>query len=163
MVAIPCNTAHFWHAALQKETSLPILHIVDAVADQLGEQAVRSGPVGILATTGTVQAGIYQQRLAQRGVVCAVPEESGQAEVMRAITLIKAGDVGSARSILVKEALALSEGGCRTLVMACTEIPIALAGAQEQFPSLLVDATDSLAKACVAAFLSPDRAFAIAA
>src|SRR4051812_8597528 len=34
-IAIPCNTAHHWHAALQAETSARILHIVDVVAGTL--------------------------------------------------------------------------------------------------------------------------------
>ncbi|OCJ70581.1 aspartate racemase [Agrobacterium tumefaciens] len=163
LIAMPCNTAHFWHAALQAETSLPILHIVDAVADHLLSRASRPGSVGILATAGTMQAGIYQQRLAQRNIASVVPREDGQAMVMRAIRLIKAGDVVNARALLAAEALALSEAGCGAIVMGCTEIPIAFAGSDQHFAVPLVDATDVLAKASVEAFLTRDRALASAA
>ena len=61
-IAIPCNTAHHWHGALQAETSVPIIHIVDAVVDALAQQVHPT--IGVLATDGTVRAGIYQQRLA---------------------------------------------------------------------------------------------------
>jgi aspartate racemase len=38
-IAIPCNTAHGWHAAMQAATPLPILHIVDAAAAELRRPA----------------------------------------------------------------------------------------------------------------------------
>ncbi|HEX4259966.1 MAG TPA: aspartate/glutamate racemase family protein, partial [Acetobacteraceae bacterium] len=45
-VAIPCNTAHGWHAAMAAAGILPILHIVDATAAELRRRAVPPGPVG---------------------------------------------------------------------------------------------------------------------
>ena len=55
-----------WHAALQAETPVRILHIVDAVADALAGPDMRGGCIGVLATSGTVKAGIYQKRHALR-------------------------------------------------------------------------------------------------
>jgi aspartate racemase len=150
VIAIPCNTAHVWHAALQAKSSAQILHIVDAVADQL-EPALGAGPIGLLATTGTVEARLYPQRLASRGIDCIAPEPVRQTQIMRAIALVKAGGVTSAHSILAAEATRLAERGCRAVVMACTEIPIALA--DQTLPVELIDATDALARACVEACL----------
>ena len=150
-IAIPCNTAHYWHAALQAETSVPILHIVDAVADSLKGQGMESGCIGVLATDGTVKAGIYQHRLAVRGFSCRIPRAAGQAEVMRAIRLVKAGQLAEATAILREQAEALVAGGCRHVVMACTEIPLALATVHGELRSMLVDATEALARACVKA------------
>ena len=150
-IAIPCNTAHHWHAALQAVTPVRILHIVDAVADALSVQAVEGGCVGVLATTGTVKAGIYQKRLARRGFSCRMPDAAGQAEVMRAIRLVKAGQLGEATAILRVQAEALVSGGCRRVVMACTEIPVALASVEGELRSALVDATEALARVCVGA------------
>src|SRR3712207_3622601 len=72
-IAIPCNTAHHWHAALQAETSVRILHIVDAVADTLASRGVQGGCIGVLATSGTIKVGIYQKRLALHGFSCRMP------------------------------------------------------------------------------------------
>ncbi|ACL57695.1 aspartate racemase [Methylobacterium nodulans ORS 2060] len=147
-IAIPCNTAHHWHAALQAETSVRILHIVDAVADTLAGQG---GCIGVLATSGTVKAGIYQKRLALRGFSCRTPDAAGQAEVMRAIRLVKAGQLAEATTILRAQAEAMVAAGCRQVVMACTEIPVALATVNGALRSVLVDATEALACACVEA------------
>ncbi len=150
-IAIPCNTAHHWHAALQAKTSVPILHIVDAVVGTLAGQGMAGGCIGVLATSGTIKAGIYQKRLALRGFSCRTPDVAGQAEVMRAIRLVKAGQLAEATAILREQAEALVAAGCRQVVMACTEIPVALATVEGEPRSALVDATQALARACVEA------------
>lgn len=155
-IAIPCNTAHHWHGALQAETSVPILHIVDAVADALARQ--RMAPtVGVLATDGTVRAGVYQKRLAERGYICMMPDTNAQAEVMRAIRLVKAGQISEAAAIFGREAETLAAGGCARIVMACTEIPLALATLDRSGAALL-DPTELLAQACVKSCLSETKA-----
>ncbi|SFG95427.1 aspartate/glutamate racemase family protein [Methylobacterium gossipiicola] len=147
-IAIPCNTAHHWHGALQARTALPILHIVDAVAGKLLDRGYRGGPIGVLATTGTLQAGIYTGRLARHGFTCVAPVD--QAAVMRAIRLVKAGGVAEAGATLRDQARGLIAAGCRQVVLACTEIPLALPASDEAFGVALLDATQALAEACVA-------------
>jgi aspartate racemase len=127
IIAIPCNTAHHWHGALQAETDVPILHIVDAVADRITACGPVSGLVGIMATSGTVQSGVYQERLARHGLTYRFPEPEPQARIMEGIRLVKAGDLAAGQSILEQQAWALLDRGCSKVVMACTEIPIALA------------------------------------
>lgn len=152
-IVIPCNTAHHWHSALQAETSVPIVHIVDAVADALAEQ--RTDPtIGVLATDGTVHARIYQKRLAERGYVCVVPDAKAQAEVMRAIRLVKAGHTDEAAGILGREAETLAAKGCSHIAMACTEIPLALAALDNDLGAALLDPTEMLAQACVKSCLA---------
>ncbi|MGU3420585.1 aspartate/glutamate racemase family protein [Methylobacterium sp. D54C] len=151
-IAIPCNTAHHWHAALQAATALPILHIVDAVAETLAETLARTGSggrIGLLATDGTLRSGLYPERLARHGLACRAPDEAGQAAVSAAIRLVKADRVAEATPLLEAQVRALAEAGCDRVVMACTEIPLALAGSDPS--GLLVDATEALARACVAA------------
>lgn len=155
-IAIPCNTAHHWHAALQAGTGLPILHIVDAVAETLAETPAGTmagtgtgGRIGLLATDGTLRAGLYRERLGRRGLACVGPDPEGQAAVAAAIRLVKAHRVAEARPLLEAQVRALAAAGCDRVVMACTEIPLALSGSAAS--GLLVDATEALARACVAA------------
>lgn len=144
-VAMPCNTAHFWHAALQAQTALPILHMVDAVADYLNREG--AAEVGILATTGTLKTGVYQAALSKRGVAWMTPSDNQQ--VMQAIRLVKAGSLTEAATILQAQIGELSGGGCRHILMACTEIPVALSSAARHLNVRLVDATEVLAIAAV--------------
>lgn len=152
-IAIPCNTAHHWHGALQAETSVPIIHIVDAVADALARQRLNP-TIGVLATDGTVRAGIYQERLSERGYACVAPDGEAQAEIMRAIRLVKAGHTNEAAGILGREAETLVARGCSHIAMACTEIPLALATLDNDLGAALLDPTDLLAQACVRSCLA---------
>lgn len=153
-IAIPCNTAHNWHPALQAATAVPILHIVDAVAAALVRKGVRSGRIGLLATDGTIRASVYR-RLERQGLICQGPID--QDAVMRAIALVKAGQAAAAGSILRSAADSLLDLDCQQIVLACTEIPVALDRAVTDLQPFLVDATEALAKACVAA-CAPARA-----
>ena len=157
-LAIPCNTAHHWHAALQARTALPILHIVEAVADVLIARGDRCGSVGLLATTGTLKAGLYPGHLTRHGFVCVAPED--QDAVMRAIRLAKAGALAEAGLLLRAQARSLFAAGCGQVVLACTEIPPALAASGASsgdtgFGDDCLDATQALAEACVAASRVP--------
>ena len=153
-IAMPCNTAHHWHAALQAGTRLPILHIVDAVAQSLAAAGI-VGPIGLLATDGTLRTDLYPQRLARHGWSCRRPDAQGQAAVMAAIRAVKAGQAG-ATALLRAQAEQLRAAGCERVVMACTEIPLALADVPA-LRGVLVDATEALARACVAACTAADR------
>ena len=149
-VAVPCNTAHYWYDSLSALSRLPILHIVEAVAAELGRRGISGGRIGLLATTGTIQAGIYQQRLAHRGFTCVAPD--AQDEVMSGIRLVKVGKIKEARMVLERQAERLLASGCRAVVLACTEVPVALAQASIDLQPNLIDATDALAKACIQHF-----------
>ena len=77
---------------------------------------------------------------------------------MRAVRLVKAGQGAQARPLLEAAAAGLVAEGCRQVVMACTEIPLALADPAGPASAVLLDATDALARACVAAAAPARRA-----
>jgi len=158
-IAIPCNTAHCWHAALQHATTLPILHIADAAIDLMISKGVSAGcGVGILATTSTLTEGIYRDRLNARALNCIEPDSSIQEDcVMEGIRAVKAGDLSGGSAKLMNAAAYLRRSGAEKIVLACTEIPVALAHAGGHDP-IYVDATDALAKACVVWATSEDFA-----
>lgn len=148
-VAIPCNTAHYWYDELVRRGRLPILHIADAACAALERHGVRGAAVGLLATSGTLAAGFYQQRLAARGYHPLVPEAHEQADlVMAGIREVKAGALERARKALGQAAHRLVARGARAIVLACTEVPIALDPGDTP-PAPLVDATQALADSCV--------------
>lgn len=150
-IAIPCNTAHYWHSSLQERTALPILHIVDAVLAQQHARNIAPQRLGLLATDGTIAANVYRSRLAPKGIECLLPDASAQAQVMQAIRLVKAGQAQAAADILRVEAKSLIANGASHVVMGCTEIPIALAHEAPELSERLLDPTMALAEACVAA------------
>lgn len=149
-IAIPCNTAHGWADALAAE-GLPILHIVDAAADQLA-QHVTGGLVGVLGTAATLRMRLYQDRLAARGWECITPDDAEMAKLVSpAIAMVKANNVAAAYAPLAEAVLSLAARGARAVVLGCTEIPLGIqAGPHETLPVPLVDTIDALALASIA-------------
>lgn len=145
-LAMPCNTAYAWHDEMAAALSIPILHIVDSALQHPDCRLDGGGAIGLLATTGTLQAGVYRRRGA--AVKWIEPEPEVQAtQVAAGIRAVKAGQAGLARPLLLQAARHLIDRGARVLLMGCTEVPVALAGADVGVP--VVDATDALARACV--------------
>ncbi|BCQ28473.1 aspartate/glutamate racemase family protein (plasmid) [Caballeronia sp. NK8] len=147
-IAIPCNTAHVWHPRLAHETALPVLHIGEAGVDALLKQSAGARRGGILATSATLQARIYHDQLAMHGIAALTPDDALQGtHVSAAIGAVKGGHIEEARMLLAHAAQALIAQGADALLLACTEIPVALAGVSLDVPA--IDPTDALARACV--------------
>ena len=103
----------------------------------------------LLATRGTLAAAFYGKRLAQHGFEWIAPTEDEQARLVdRAIERVKAGDLASARTAFEGAAAALAKRGVDLILIACTELPLAAAGAHSPVP--LLDASRALAEAIVA-------------
>lgn len=147
-IAIPCNTAHAWFEPMQAATALPILHIVDAAATALAKAGLAGGTIGVMGTPATLELGLYQQRLESRGYGCILPSKAEmEAAVVPGIRAVKANDLAAATPPLLVSARALASRGAGAVVLGCTEIPLALRGADAGVP--LIDTIDALARAAL--------------
>jgi aspartate racemase len=156
-IAIPCNTAHHWYDDLARESSVPVLHMVDAAGAAMQRLGVPDGPVGLLATAGTLAASIYPTRLVRHGYECVVPDDGDmETLVTPGIGLVKAGRTAEAEELLRTAADNLLGRGARVVILACTEIPVALKD-DDASEGRYVDATRALAEACVRWFRGNDR------
>jgi aspartate racemase len=149
-IAIPCNTAHCWADELAAE-GLPILHIVDAAADDL-RAACPAGRIGVMGTATTLATRLYQDRLEAQGWECIVPTDGEMAQhVTPAIAAVKANRVAEAYAPLAGIVKTLAERGAGAVVLGCTEIPLGIqAGPWQSLGVPLVDTIDALARASVA-------------
>ena len=122
-IAIPCNTAHYFYDILKVESSVPILNMVSDTIDHCISKGARK--VGILATEGTVKAGIYRSVCEERGIECYEPGEAGQTAVTRIIyDQIKTGIIANADDVLLVEK-ELKDAGCDFAILGCTELSVA--------------------------------------
>jgi aspartate racemase len=150
-IAMPCNTAHGWYDEMRAATDLPILHIVDAAAEDLARQGIRSGRVGVMGTAGTLAMRLYQPRLEALGYEVIVPEPAEmEALVSPGIALVKANKVTDAYPPLAEAAGKLRARGAAAVVLGCTEIPLGiLAGPHAEIGVPLVDTIDALALSAI--------------
>ncbi len=122
LVAIPCNTAHYFFDELQRATPIPVLNIVQETVSLSKKTGAKR--LGILATTGTVLAGAYQHASEHAEIECLVPSESEQACLMRLIY----DDIKTAKEpnydSFYAIADSLMEKGCDALILGCTELSL---------------------------------------
>ena len=148
---IPCVSAHAFLDELRRQVRIPLLSILDAAAEQVRQEHPGLRRVGLLATTGTVTAGLFQRRLAESGLDVIVPEAQDQARLMTAIYGIKASGARSDRARVAAEVRAVAEHvvalGAEVSVLGCTELPLVLGPAVVNVP--VIDSLLSLARAAL--------------
>lgn len=122
IIAMPCNTAHYFYDALAESVSVPVINILYETVETLSRLGVRK--IGILATAGTVASGAYQHMCERVGLDCAVPDLAGQTAINAIIyEQIKEGrraDMAAFRAV----AESLLDAGCERLVLGCTELSL---------------------------------------
>lgn len=150
-VVIPCNTAHLWYEPLTQCSSVPILHIVEAVIANLRQQGVKQAKVGLLATAATLHFQLYQPLLAEQGYeVIELDADDLASYCTSAIELVKQNKLEQAQQSLTPAINLLHERGAQAVILGCTELPLALPLEQRgQWPIPIVDSVDALALAAI--------------
>lgn len=147
VLIMPCNTARWFYDDLCLRTHLPVLHMLRLTADHLERTGVNA--VGLLATDGTIQTGIYENLLSGRGIRVIKPDAPGQRRVMSAIyDGVKAGNLGAIDVAALRYTLdAMIAQGAECFVLGCAELPIVFAQCELPYP--VADPTQILAEAAV--------------
>jgi len=122
-LAMPCNTAHHYAAAIRAAVSIPL---IDMVALSVAQAARLAGPVarvGILASPAVRQVGLFAAPCADAGLtpVYAADEPA----LLAAIRSLKArGANPDARATLLQASAQLLAEGAAVQMIACTEFSL---------------------------------------
>ena len=150
-IIIPCVSAHFFLDEIQQQSALPILSIFDVVSETITSDHPQIKTVGLMGTTGTINGGLFQKRLAAEGIEIMVADESQQSKVMEAIYDIKNSQPTRSRAQITSDLVAVADDliskGARGIIAGCTEIPLALK--QKHLPVPYFDALTILARAAI--------------
>lgn len=153
LVAIPCVSAHAFIDELKKQARLPVLSILDVIVEAVEQDPRKIGRLGLLATTGTVRAGMFQRRLAEAGLQVVLPNPDDQARVQASIYSVKAGAPEAVRAEITSELRTivnrLVSAGAQGIVLGCTEIPLVLGQGDVAAP--VFDSLRLLARAAIRA------------
>lgn len=145
VLAIPCNTSHYFVDRLQAQLRIPIIHMIRETVAAI--QAIGKKTVGILATDGTVQTGIYQKELTAAGLTPVTLPERLQKTVMSIIyDEIKKGETGSREKFGEVDAW-LRQAGCDCAILGCTELSVYRA--LHSLPPYYMDAMEVLAEQAI--------------
>lgn len=147
VIAMPCNTAHYFYDAIASSVTIPMLNIIEETVKLLARKGARK--IGLLATEGTVAAGTYPIAAAAHGITCVVPVKEEQSVLSTIIYQdIKSGKRPDMRAFYCL-ANRMLDDGCDYLVLGCTEL--SLLERDYHLGDRFVDSVDALARATVLA------------
>jgi aspartate racemase len=146
-VLIATNTMHRVYDEVQAAVDVPVLSLLDAVADAL--LARQTLTVGLLGTRFTMEQAFYRDALAARGIGVLVPDVEDRAYVDQVIyDELVAGDIRPAsRAGFIEIIHRLVARGASGIVLGCTEIPLLVSEADAGVP--LFDTTAIHAEAAL--------------
>lgn len=149
---VTCNTAHAFYHRVQPQLTIPWLHLMHHTAQHVAMAYPAVRQVGILATDGTLQTGLYSQPLVNLGLLPVMPPAAGQVEVMQAIYHptwgIKASGIWLSEQALdqLRQAVvALERQGAELVIAGCTELSVGLARLND-LPLPWIDPLDIVAQ-----------------
>ncbi|PID74194.1 MAG: aspartate racemase RacD [Desulfobacterales bacterium] len=141
-LAIACNTAHFYHGAVQAAVDIPVLHMVELVTRHIWDTYHQTDTVGILASPAVAITGLYEKAFEPFGLRALWPEPEYQDLLLDVIKTVKKGNTGpDVRQNYKKVAQTLAAQGASVAVVACTE----LSALGERLSIDTVDAAEVLA------------------
>ncbi len=147
-IIMPCNTAHYFLPALQAQTAIPFISMLEATARACAA-AYPGKRAAILATRGTLATGLYERALEKEGVDFLLPEEPQRDVLMHLIyEVVKAARPLAPEADLWAQLLEqLRRAGADYFILGCTELPI-IADTLPA-PGPFIDPTAELAKAAI--------------
>ncbi len=121
---IAANTPHMFYDELSSASPIPLISIVDALAEQLKKDGVRR--IGLLGTKTTLTKSFYKDMLARHGVEALIPEPRDIEAVNKIIysELTKGIVKPESRLIVAEIARRLVGRGAQGVALACTELPL---------------------------------------
>lgn len=147
LLAIPCNTAHYFYDMLTDAIDIPFLNIMDETAAYLESKGIKKA--GVLATEGTVTSRTYHRYLEAHGIECIVPDELNQSyitsNIYDDIKMGKSADMDK----FMRAAQFLFDKGAERIILGCTEL--SLIKRNEKLDSRFVDSLEVLAKRAIEA------------
>ncbi|MBI9101211.1 MAG: aspartate/glutamate racemase family protein [Spirochaetales bacterium] len=159
VAGIPCNTFHappIWNLFKTKlnesGSNISVLNMIQETADYISRNYSSVKKVGVLSTTGTQRLGIYATPLREIGFTVLEPENQDEVH-----NLIYNKDWGikssieistQAREGLSEQIRLLEKKGAELIILACTELPLAI-DAKVKFSAVLLDPMVCLARALI--------------
>ena len=122
VLAIPCNTAHYFYDGIAQSVAIPVLNIIEQNAAYCRYLGLTK--IGVLATEGTVRSGAYRDALEALGisyVTCTDEEQALLSELIYG--RIKRG-LPLDCSLLSRLTDSLYDKGCERIILGCTELSL---------------------------------------
>ena len=132
VIVMPCNTAHAYLDRLRAAVPVPLIDMPAETIAALSSQAPAARRVGLLATSGTVDSGVYARAALGAGLSLLTPLPAWQDKVMNAIYGARGIKAGHREGDCVTDTLEaishLAQRGAQAIILGCTELPLLFPG-----------------------------------
>lgn len=146
LLAVPCNTAHYFINDFVKDLPVPLVHIIRETV-LLAQQRSPQG-AWMLSTKGTRKTGLYQQVADELGYKLYIPNEEQSDLAQAAIEAVKANDMVRAGELTRQCCESCWKEKDLLVMTACTELPLGY-DASGLPKEKSVSSLEALALACV--------------
>ncbi len=151
-IVIPCVTAHYYYESLKKKVKIPTLNLVEITVQYIKSRLKRISKVGLLATTGTIQAQLFQTSFSHTGLQLIIPTLEVQKKwVMEAIYgrrgIKTIGPSENSKRLILNASEKLIHQGAQAIIAGCTEVPLVLKEGDLSVP--VIDPISILAGAAI--------------
>lgn len=160
---ITCNTAHAFLEELQKKTDIALLDMVKQTVCHIKEMKNQNPniAVGLLATTGTCQTGIYDTQFSEQGINLHKPDAITQTKNVHNAIYGDTEQKGIKGNEFIKTASLLGDAidsmiekdSVNTIILGCTELPLVRDSLEKKFPDIVfIDPMDVIADTAINIF-----------
>ncbi len=155
VLAMPCNTAHHWFPEIEQAAGVPVLHMIRLAARAARERWGARTRVGVLATKGTLAAGLYETALRDQDMEPVPPTDREVDELLMpaiygAQGVKTRGPSPEARAQVTAAGRALAGRGAGALLLGCTELSLLVDPGSPCAGLPVLDALEVLVQAAVA-------------
>jgi aspartate racemase len=134
-IVIATNTMHKMAPQIQSAISIPLLHIIDVVADAIKAQGIHT--IALLGTRYTMEGGFYAQRLQDNGLTVLIPSAL-QRDLINCVIydeLILGVVRDASRDDYVAIIQDLARQGAQGVILGCTEIVMLISSHDSPIPT----------------------------
>lgn len=124
-IVLCTNTMHKLSDEIEKNISIPLIHIVDAAAEKIDEKKIKK--IGLLGTSFTMEQDFFKGRLLDKyNIETIIPNQEQRHQIHRIIydELVKGIINNNSRNIFLDIITDLIHQGAEGIILGCTEIEL---------------------------------------
>lgn len=122
ILAVPCNTAHYFIDQFADELPIPLVHIVEETV--LAAKKLSPQGAWMLSTKGTRACGLYQKYAKKHNFTLYIPNEKQSDMSQQVINHVKANELALAGTLCKTLVEELWQERDLPVMTACTELPL---------------------------------------
>jgi aspartate racemase len=121
-IIIPSNTPHYGFDEIAAKSPLPILNLIELTAAACQQKEFKK--VAVLGTKFTMQEGLYDKPLRQRGIIPVIPDAASCEKIHQLIMdeIIPLKETRFTVAAEIAESI-LKKLSCDAMILGCTELP----------------------------------------